>query len=67
MTTGLLLSGGIDSSALAFWKRPQVCFTVDYGHSRPPPKSAPPHQLRRTSALAIRFSDSIADPSAPAT
>lgn len=32
MRTGLLLSGGIDSSALAFWKRPTVCFTVDYGH-----------------------------------
>src|SRR5437764_12041206 len=32
MKTGLLLSGGIDSSALAFWKRPAVCFTVNYGH-----------------------------------
>ena len=31
MKAGLLLSGGIDSSALAFWKRPPVCFTVDYG------------------------------------
>lgn len=31
MKTGLLLSGGIDSSALAFWKRPSVCFTVKYG------------------------------------
>jgi 7-cyano-7-deazaguanine synthase len=32
MNTGLLLSGGIDSSALAFWKRPAVCFTINYGH-----------------------------------
>jgi len=32
MRTGLLLSGGLDSSALAFWKRPSVCFTVNYGH-----------------------------------
>lgn len=31
MSIGLLLSGGIDSSALAFWKRPPVCLTVDYG------------------------------------
>lgn len=31
MNTGILLSGGIDSSALAFWKCPTVCFTVDYG------------------------------------
>jgi 7-cyano-7-deazaguanine synthase len=28
----LLLSGGLDSSALAFWKRPDVCITIDYGH-----------------------------------
>jgi len=31
MSAGLLLSGGIDSSALAFWKCPAVCLTVDYG------------------------------------
>jgi 7-cyano-7-deazaguanine synthase len=29
--TGLLLSGGLDSTALAFWKRPSVLFTVNYG------------------------------------
>jgi 7-cyano-7-deazaguanine synthase len=27
----LLLSGGLDSSALAFWKRPDICLTIDYG------------------------------------
>lgn len=27
----LLLSGGIDSSALAVWKRPKLAVTVDYG------------------------------------
>ena len=27
----LLLSGGLDSAALAFWFRPDVCVTVDYG------------------------------------
>src|SRR5262249_44761114 len=31
MKSGLLLSGGTDSSAVAFWKRPAVCLTVDYG------------------------------------
>jgi 7-cyano-7-deazaguanine synthase len=36
MSVGLLLSGGIDSSALAFWKRPAVCFTVDYGQLAAP-------------------------------
>lgn len=27
----LLLSGGIESSCLAFWQRPDRCLTVDYG------------------------------------
>jgi 7-cyano-7-deazaguanine synthase len=31
MKTGLLLSGGMDSAAIAFWKRPDIAFTVDYG------------------------------------
>jgi 7-cyano-7-deazaguanine synthase len=29
--TGILLSGGMDSIALAFWKKPAYSFTVDYG------------------------------------
>jgi 7-cyano-7-deazaguanine synthase len=31
MSTGLLLSGGMDSAALAYWKRPKFAYTVDYG------------------------------------
>lgn len=31
MTNGLLLSGGMDSLALAWWLRPDVAFTVEYG------------------------------------
>lgn len=31
MNTGILLSGGMDSVALAYWKRPQFAYTVDYG------------------------------------
>ena len=31
MKTGILLSGGIDSISLAWWKKPQVAYTVDYG------------------------------------
>lgn len=31
MTSGILLSGGIDSIALAWWKRPDIAFTIDYG------------------------------------
>lgn len=29
--TAILLSGGIDSAALAFWKRPKWAITIDYG------------------------------------
>lgn len=28
---GVLLSGGMDSMAIAYWKRPQLAFTIDYG------------------------------------
>lgn len=31
MKTAILLSGGMDSIALAFWKRPEVAITIDYG------------------------------------
>jgi 7-cyano-7-deazaguanine synthase len=29
----VLLSGGLDSAALAFWQRPVVAYTIDYGQS----------------------------------
>lgn len=31
MNTGLLLSGGMDSISIAYWKSPDVAFTVNYG------------------------------------
>ncbi|MBK8324064.1 MAG: 7-cyano-7-deazaguanine synthase [Betaproteobacteria bacterium] len=31
MKTGLLLSGGMDSIAMAWWKRPQWAVTINYG------------------------------------
>lgn len=31
MTTALLLSGGMDSTCLAWWKRPESAITIDYG------------------------------------
>lgn len=31
MKAALLLSGGMDSVAIAWWKRPQVAITIDYG------------------------------------
>lgn len=32
MKTGLLLSGGMDSIAIAWWMRPPWAITIDYGH-----------------------------------
>ncbi len=29
----ILLSGGVDSTALAFWKKPNLAFTIDYGQA----------------------------------
>jgi 7-cyano-7-deazaguanine synthase len=31
MSELLLLSGGIDSVAIAAWRRPKICLTIDYG------------------------------------
>ena len=33
MNTALLLSGGMDSIALAYWKRPDISLTIDYGQA----------------------------------
>ena len=32
MSTALLLSGGMDSIAIAYWHRPDIAMTIDYGH-----------------------------------
>lgn len=31
VNVGLLFSGGLDSTALAWWHRPEIAFTIDYG------------------------------------
>src|SRR6185295_18918518 len=31
LRSGLLLSGGMDSIAIAYWLRPDVALTIDYG------------------------------------
>ena len=33
MTSALLLSGGMDSVCITYWKRPCVGVTIDYGHN----------------------------------
>lgn len=32
MRVALLMSGGIDSIALAHWQKPDIAYTIDYGH-----------------------------------
>lgn len=31
MSTAILLSGGMDSTSIAYWKRPSTAMTIDYG------------------------------------
>jgi 7-cyano-7-deazaguanine synthase len=33
MSKGILLSGGMDSISLAYWKRPEIAITIDYGQA----------------------------------
>jgi len=46
MNAAVLLSGGIDSVALAYWHRPAVAITVDYG------QVAAPAEVRAAAAVA---------------
>lgn len=62
MSEAILLSGGLDSAALSFWKRPSHAIFVDYG------QRAAPAELRAAGAIAgslgIRFSAINVDVSA---
>jgi len=49
MKRALLLSGGMDSTALAWWQRPQVALTIDYG------QRAAPAELRAAQTVARRL------------
>lgn len=42
----LLLSGGVDSTAMAYWQRPQIAITVDYG------QAAAQAEIRAAAAVA---------------
>lgn len=49
MRSSLLLSGGMDSIALAWWKRPDVAFTINYG------QLAFPAELEASSSVCKRL------------
>lgn len=36
MTTAILLSGGMDSTAIAYWRRPETAITINYGQGPAP-------------------------------
>lgn len=67
MKSALLLSGGMDSIALAWWKRPEVAFTVDYGQLAAPAEVAAasavckrlqiPHQILRFAGRELGSGD----------
>lgn len=46
MKTAILLSGGMDSVAIAYWRRPEIAITIDYGQV---PAAG---ELRASSAVA---------------
>lgn len=46
MKSGVLLSGGMDSIALTYWKRPDYAVTIDYG------QAPAPAEIRAASAVS---------------
>ncbi|MDP9649677.1 7-cyano-7-deazaguanine synthase [Paraburkholderia caledonica] len=80
MKTALLLSGGMDSLCIAWWKRPEVAITIDYGQL---PASAEvvaagavckaldiEHHVIRVDCRALGSGDmagAVANPNAPAS
>lgn len=52
MSEAILLSGGVDSVALAYWRRPAVAFTIDYGQLAAEAEIAASEAVARS--LAIR-------------
>lgn len=62
MTNLLLLSGGMDSSAIAAWRRPEACLFIDYGQR---PASGERRSAEAVSdALGVRLESVTADCSA---
>lgn len=50
MKRALLLSGGMDSTSLAFWKIPELAITIDYG------QRAAPGEIRAATAICKALS-----------
>lgn len=80
MTTAVLLSGGIDSIALTFWKRPSHAITIDYGQQAARAEIVAarqvseelgiPHEIIKVDCSSIGSGDMIGaepDPMAPVT
>jgi 7-cyano-7-deazaguanine synthase len=55
----VLLSGGMDSIALTYWRRPEVAITVDYGQAAAPAEVAAARQI--ATELDIRHEVVVVD------
>ena len=53
MKTALLLSGGMHSVAIAWWRRPNIAITIDYGQLPAEQRSAPLARSLRRSKWAL--------------
>lgn len=56
---GILLSGGMDSIALAYWQQPDVAFTIDYGQAAAEAEIAAAGQV--ASVLGMRHEIIVVD------
>ena len=75
MSSALLLSGGMDSIALAWWKRPSIALTIDYGQLAAEAEIAASravcetlgirHELLRVDLRALGSGDMAGAPAAP--
>tara|TARA_R100000687_G_C6447169_1_gene163406 strand:+ start:448 stop:1041 length:594 start_codon:yes stop_codon:yes gene_type:complete len=51
---GILLSGGMDSISLAYWKRPNWAFTVDYGQHSAKAEITAAHEVTKQLRISHR-------------
>jgi 7-cyano-7-deazaguanine synthase len=69
VTTAILLSGGVDSNAVAWWQRPEIAFTLDYGQLAAASEIGAAREIARLTGMhhEIVRVDSSPDALAPVT
>lgn len=51
--TGILLSGGIDSACVAYWKRPTIAFNINYGQRPAVAERAASHEIAKSIGIPL--------------